>query len=79
MLLRDMSQTNAFSLLKNPDYLASTTNFTRAVDGLVTAARRQDLNRATEAYASVARSCVQCHEMFRREQFIKSQEKAIAK
>ena len=79
VLLRDMSHTNVFSMLRNPDYLASSTNFSRAVDGLVSAAKSQDLERATEAYTRVTLSCVQCHEQFRREQFMKAQEKAAAK
>ena len=74
-----MSQTNAFSVLKNQDYLANATNFTRAVDGLLNAAKREDLQGATEAYTRVARTCVQCHEQFRRDQFVKAQEKALAK
>ena len=79
VLLRDMSQTNVFSMLKNTDYLASATIFTNAVDGLINAAKRQDLDRATEAYTRVARSCVQCHEQFRRDQFVRAQEKATEK
>ncbi len=79
VMLRDMSQTNVFSILKNVDYLASATNFTVAVDGLINAARSQDLERATEAYTRVTRSCVQCHERFRRAQFVRGQEKASEK
>jgi Cytochrome C' len=79
VLLRDMSHTNVFSMLKNSDYVASSTNFTHAVDGLIKAAKSQDLERATEAYTRVVQSCVQCHEQFRREQFLKAQEKAATK
>jgi hypothetical protein len=67
VLLRDMNQTNVFALLKNVDYLASSTNFALAVDNLINAAKSQDLERATEAYTRVARSCVQCHEQFQTE------------
>lgn len=72
-LLRNMSQTNVFMLTKNQDYLARSTNFLRSVDSLISAARDQNLARATEAYTRVTRSCVECHKFFRREQFLKSQ------
>ena len=72
-LLRNMSQTNVFLLTKNQDYLARSTNFLRSVESLISAAKDQNLSRATEAYTRVARSCVECHKFFRREQFLKSQ------
>ena len=72
-LLRSMSQTNVFVLTVNKDYMARSTNFLRSVDMLVSAAKDQNLARATEAYTRVARSCVECHKLFRREQFLKSQ------
>ena len=79
VMLRDMSQTNVFSMLKNVDYLASSTNFTAAVDVLINVVKSQDLERATEVYTRVARSCVQCHAQFRRDQFVRAQEKAAEK
>jgi len=72
-LLRNMSQTNVFLLTRNQDYLARSTNFVRSVDSLIAAAKDQNLAGATEAYMRVARSCVECHKLFRREQFLKSQ------
>ena len=71
--LRDMSQTNIFRLTENKEYLARSTNFLRSVDTLINAAKDQNLERATEAYTVVARSCIECHKMFRREQFLKRQ------
>ena len=78
-LLRDMNQTNAFSRLKFPLYVACSTNFLHAVNELINAAKSEDLDRATAAYARVTRNCVDCHQTFRREQFVKAQKKAAAK
>ena len=72
-LLRNMNLTNVFSLTRNQDYLARSTNFIRSVDSLISAGKDQNLERATEAYTRVARSCIECHKLFRREQFLKSQ------
>ena len=69
--LRDMSHTNAFLLLKNPDYLQRITNFQVSVDALIRAAKEKDLDRTTRAYSGVTESCVNCHKYFRREQMIK--------
>jgi hypothetical protein len=68
--LRDMSQTNAFLLLKNPEYLALSTNFQASVDALAEAANAKNLRAATAAYQKMTESCVECHKIFRREQFI---------
>ena len=68
--LRDMSQTNAFLLLKNPTYLALSTNFQVNVDALTEAARAKNLPAATAAYQRMTESCVECHKTFRREQFM---------
>jgi hypothetical protein len=71
--LRDMSQTNSFVLLRNPEYLNYKTNFQASVDALSVAARAQDNQKATEAYMKMAQSCVDCHKTFRREQFVRAQ------
>lgn len=71
--LRDMSQTNAFVLLRNPDYQTYKTNFQTSVDALTTAAKEQNNQKATEAYLKMAQSCVDCHKTFRREQFVRGQ------
>jgi hypothetical protein len=73
VLLRDMSKTNTFLMMRNPDYMQRTTNFQVAVDGLIASAKANDLEAATEAYTRVARACVECHKTFRREQFIRPQ------
>jgi len=68
--LRDMSQTNAFLRLRNPNYLELTTNFQANVDALIAAAKAKNLSAATAAYEKTTESCVECHKSFRREQFI---------
>jgi len=72
-LLRNLSVTNVFSMTGNQDYRARSTNFFRSVDTLITAAKGQNLERATEAFTHVTRNCVECHKMFRREQFLRRQ------
>lgn len=71
--LRAHNYTNAFHFLGNPDYTARYTNFVRSVDRLLDAAKAENLERATAAYGEMTRACVECHKIFRREQFIKSQ------
>jgi Cytochrome C' len=70
-LLRDMSTTNAFLILRNPSYMERVTYFQAAVDRLKAAATEQSLQRATEAYAQVTSSCVECHRYFRRDQALR--------
>lgn len=72
-LLRNMNQTNTFLVSNNPDYARNMSKFQREVDTLLTAAKKNDLDDSTKAYLEVARSCVECHRQFRREQFIKHQ------
>ncbi len=72
MQLRDFSQTNAFSATRNVTYLESATNFLRRVDALSQAANAQNLERATQAYEDVTRSCIECHAVFRREKSLKA-------
>jgi hypothetical protein len=72
--LRDLSQTNSFFLLGNPDYRQRSTNFFQNVDELVKAAREKQLPNATAAYSRLTESCVECHKSFRREQVVKAME-----
>jgi hypothetical protein len=71
--LRDMSMTNAFLRLGNPDYLRCMTNFQSNVDALKAAAKDAQRDRVFEAYVKVTESCVVCHRVFRREQFPKTE------
>lgn len=66
--LRDMAQNNQWLVMKQPDYLARTTNFQKSADALYLAAVDKNLETATEAYTQLARNCVDCHRLVRLEQ-----------
>ena len=66
--MRDMTQSNQWFTMKQPDYLARTTNYQKSVEALYMAAVDKNLEAATEAYTKVARSCVECHRLVRTEQ-----------
>lgn len=51
----------AWSVLESPEYVQHTARFVRALDDLIAAARRRDLEQAPMAYTVVTLSCVQCH------------------
>jgi hypothetical protein len=70
--LRDMSLTNAFVLLGNREYQTYKTNFQMSVDALTAAAKDQNHEKATEAYMKMTQSCFDCHQTFRREQFVRA-------
>ena len=70
VLLRNMNVTNAFLALNNPIYRGHISNFQANMDGLARMAKDKNLEGATDAYARVAKNCVQCHQQFRREQFV---------
>jgi hypothetical protein len=67
-LLRDMSHTNSFFILGNPEYVTRSKAFQAAVDSLAAAAKDRDSAKATEAYHRVTAGCINCHQAFRREQ-----------
>ena len=72
--LRNMTLTNVtLALAMNVNYQAQVTNFQASVDEVITAARANDLEKTTEAYMKMTRSCVECHKWFRRDQFVRSQ------
>jgi hypothetical protein len=64
--LRDMSTTNVFLILGNPEYLQSITNFQANVDSLKAAAKDGDRDRVFQGYVKMTESCVGCHRVFRR-------------
>lgn len=66
--LREMTQSNQWLVMKQPDYLARTTNFQKNAVALYLAAVDKNLEAATEAYTELARSCVDCHRLVRLEQ-----------
>jgi len=74
-LLRNMSLTNAFLALQNPYYLENITNFQAKVDTLITAGKEKDLGACTDAYSLTVGSCINCHKLFRLEQFRQNQGK----
>jgi hypothetical protein len=63
--MRKMNQTNAYLMLRNPEYLALITNFQNNLDTLYFAASDKNLDAATQAYVKVTSSCVDCHRAFR--------------
>jgi hypothetical protein len=66
--MRDLTQSNQWFVVRQPDYLAATTNFQKSVDGLYLAAVDKNLGAATEAYTRVINQCVECHRLVRVEQ-----------
>lgn len=66
--MRDMTQSNLWFTMKQPDYLTHTTNYQKRVDALYMAAVDRKLDAATEAYVNVTRSCIECHRLVRSEQ-----------
>jgi mono/diheme cytochrome c family protein len=70
--LRNMTQSNFWVTMKHPDYMLHATNYQRSVEALYTAATDKNLDAATEAYANVARNCVECHRVLRLEQHKRS-------
>jgi len=66
--LRDMTQSNHWFTMKQPDYMRHTTNFQKSAEGLYMAAVDKNLEAATEAYVKMAKSCVECHRLVRTEQ-----------
>jgi cytochrome c556 len=67
-LMRNMTFTNTFVVLQNPDYLERVKSFQGSVDSLIDAAGRENVDAATAAFTRVTRNCVDCHKYFRREQ-----------
>lgn len=66
--MRNMTHSNLWFTVRQPDYLRLTTNYQKSVDQLYLAAVDKKLDAATEAYVSVMRSCVDCHRVVRSDQ-----------
>jgi len=66
--LRNLTQSNLWFVLQQPDYLIQTTNFQQSADALYMAAVDKNLDAAAEAYTKVMRNCVDCHRLVRKEQ-----------
>ncbi len=59
--LRKLTAQPAWMVLQSPEYARQTSRFTRALDDLLEAARRKDLEDTPVAYTALTMSCVQCH------------------
>jgi hypothetical protein len=66
--MRRMSQTNFWTKIGNPIYAANMTNFQYQLDQLFYAAGDRNLDRATEAYGKVLKTCIDCHHVVRKDQ-----------
>ncbi len=60
--LRKATAEPAWAVLEYPEYVRETTRFVRALDDLIDAAKRRDLEATPLAYVSMTLSCVQCHQ-----------------
>lgn len=76
--LGNMNLTNAYVIVRNPDYHSATVEFQQAVESLRKNAQKKELSAAYEDYNRVTRSCVNCHRTFRREQHVAA-ERALTK
>jgi hypothetical protein len=68
-----MSVTNTWEVLKNPLYREKTVKFQTDVVALQDAARARNNADMLAAYAKVTSDCIDCHENFRRVQYISHQ------
>ncbi len=66
--MRDMTQSNHWSIVRQPDYMAHTTNYQKSIEALYMAAVDKNLEAATDAYLKMARNCVECHRLVRADQ-----------
>jgi hypothetical protein len=63
--MRDMTKSNFWYTIRQPDYMARTTNYQKSVDALYLAAVDKNLEAATEAYVAVTKNCIDCHRLVR--------------
>ena len=59
--IRKLTAQPGWMVLQSPEYARQTSRFTRALDDLLEAARRKDLEDTPVAYTALTMSCVQCH------------------
>lgn len=67
LALRRATTDPAWTVLTTSDYAGQTAGFVRALDDLIDAAHRHDLEAAPLAYVSLTLSCVQCHRFVARQ------------
>jgi hypothetical protein len=65
--LRDMTQTNVWTRVGNPEYARLTKEHRGTIEALYKAGTERQLKAATDAYAKTLRSCVGCHRVLRAE------------
>lgn len=63
--LSRLSQASGWHARQTPEYQLFTTEFRRAADGLVDAAKAKNIDAATVAYTQMTFSCVSCHKYMR--------------
>lgn len=66
--LRDMTTSNHWFVMRQPDYVKHTTDYQKNIDQLYMAAVDKNLDAVTDGYLKVARSCVDCHRLVRLDQ-----------
>jgi cytochrome c556 len=60
-----LSLAETWQVLQTPQYIAYSRKFRNATDALSDAAKKKDLDKATEAYNLVTTRCVECHKYVR--------------
>jgi hypothetical protein len=61
----------AWSVLTMPDYMRQSAAFLHAIESLIDAAERHDLEGASLGYVSLTTSCVSCHRYVARARMVK--------
>ena len=74
-LLLMMSKHSTWLTFGNPDFKTQTRTFQQAVIKLQDAAIAKDMPALLQTYSEVTRNCVECHQIFRRDQHILHPEK----
>ncbi|HZQ45768.1 MAG TPA: cytochrome c, partial [Verrucomicrobiae bacterium] len=67
-----MAQKSIFQVFKNPVYAEKTSTFQSDIAVLMEAARAKNTADVLKAYMKVTSDCVDCHQNFRRDQFVRN-------
>ena len=59
--LARLTQTQAWSVLKSPEYARQSSAFVQAAEDLVDAAKRRDLDAAAMHFMTTTQTCFECH------------------
>jgi cytochrome c556 len=60
-----LSLAETWQVLSTPDYVEFSRKFRHAADSLAEAAKKHELEKATQAYTQVTTGCVECHKYVR--------------